>query len=158
MQEHFNFWLEELAQHKGKEFSDEWYRNVLAMHVHHFLRLKEEMENSVHLKPHTKGHSHVDTSNEVREVMRICRERRLHYFEKGRDLGFHSSDNWATGYIKLGYEGKLADFITASTREASNLDEHLTFPLNTAEASTYMCRPMQYQGGRLVFPQSSEVA
>ena len=25
MQEHFNFWLEELAQHKGKEFSDDWY-------------------------------------------------------------------------------------------------------------------------------------
>jgi len=25
MQEHFNLWLEELAQHKGKEFGDTWY-------------------------------------------------------------------------------------------------------------------------------------
>ncbi|KAI0081500.1 hypothetical protein K474DRAFT_1671959 [Panus rudis PR-1116 ss-1] len=33
MQEHFNKWLEEMAQHSGKEFDDVWYRDVLSMHV-----------------------------------------------------------------------------------------------------------------------------
>ena len=70
MQEHFNFWLEELAQHKGKEFGDEWYRNVLAMHVHRFLRLKEEIESSVLLARQKKTHTNVETSNEVSVVMR----------------------------------------------------------------------------------------
>ncbi|KAG6907428.1 hypothetical protein DXG01_008893 [Tephrocybe rancida] len=37
MQEHFNFWLEEMAQHKGKEFDEPFYRKVLFMNVHHFL-------------------------------------------------------------------------------------------------------------------------
>lgn len=65
MQEHFNFWLEELAQHKGKEFDDEWYREVLSMHVHHFLRLKEEMENVVEIAPHTKKHAEPHLHNEL---------------------------------------------------------------------------------------------
>ena len=57
MQEHFNLWLEQLAQYKGKQFDDVWYRFVLAMHVHHFLRLKEEMEKMSALVPRRKGHT-----------------------------------------------------------------------------------------------------
>ena len=49
MQEHHNFWLEELTQHKGKEFSDKWYCDVLSMRMHHFLQLKEEMEANVEI-------------------------------------------------------------------------------------------------------------
>src|SRR5882724_11105692 len=49
MQEHFNLWLEELAQHKGNEFGDTWYRDTLSMHVYNFLRLTDEMENHTEL-------------------------------------------------------------------------------------------------------------
>ena len=156
MQEHFNFWLEELAQHKGKEFGDEWYRHVLAMHVHHFLRLKEEMESSVLLAQQKKGHTHVDTDNEVAQVMRICRERKLHHFEGGRDLGFHSTDSFATGYTRLGFEGKLAEFVKNSSRVGHNLDEELSFPTNAADPATYLCTPMHYEDGLLVFPSQTE--
>ncbi|ETW78876.1 hypothetical protein HETIRDRAFT_428657 [Heterobasidion irregulare TC 32-1] len=65
MQEHFNFWLEELTQHKGKEFGDEWYRHMLAMHIYHFLRLKEEMKSSIPLVRQNKGHTHMDIHNKV---------------------------------------------------------------------------------------------
>lgn len=51
IQEHFNFWLEKLAQYKGKKFSNIWYRFVLAMHVHHSLQLKKEFEEIVDLAP-----------------------------------------------------------------------------------------------------------
>jgi hypothetical protein len=57
LQEHSNFWLKDMAQHKGKEFDDPFYRFVLSMNVHNFLRLKEEMEEVVALKHRTKKHT-----------------------------------------------------------------------------------------------------
>ncbi|KAH6899406.1 hypothetical protein BKA70DRAFT_1437548 [Coprinopsis sp. MPI-PUGE-AT-0042] len=50
LQEHFNFWLEDIVQHKGKDFDDPFYREVVAMNIQHFLKLKDEMEGSVLLK------------------------------------------------------------------------------------------------------------
>ena len=126
------------------------------MHVHRFLRLKEEMESSVHLARHKKAHTDVETGNELKAVMRLCREHHLHKVEAGRDLGFHSTDHFANGYIKLGYEGKLADFLTNSSRESHNLDEEVPYPTNAADPSTYMCVPMHYEDGRLVYPQPTE--
>ncbi|THH05908.1 hypothetical protein EW146_g9775 [Bondarzewia mesenterica] len=93
MQEHFNFWLEELAQHKGKEFDDDWYREVLSMHVHHFIRLTKEMEANVNLKEHRTNHVELHMDNELREVIRLCREHDLHVRRQGRDWGFHVSDD-----------------------------------------------------------------
>ena len=67
MQEYYNFWLEELAQYKSREFSNTWYRMVLAMHVYHFLHLKEEMETMVDLVPLSRTELR---SNSEREQMR----------------------------------------------------------------------------------------
>ncbi|KAI0037571.1 hypothetical protein FA95DRAFT_1461744, partial [Auriscalpium vulgare] len=111
MQEHFNNWLEEHAQHKGKDFDDPWYRNVLSMHVHQFLRLTEEMEAGVQLEKRRKTHTEPHKDNELREVMRICRQHDLHLRRNGRDFGFHAQNDLAVGYRKLGSEGKLEDYI-----------------------------------------------
>ena len=126
------------------------------MHVHHFLRLKEEMESAVLLASQRKGHSDVDTNNEVAEVIRICREHNLHCFVESRDLGFHSSDSLAAEYIKLGFRGKIQDFLASSTRELRNLDNEIAFPADAADASTYMCAPMCYKNGQLMFPQVAD--
>lgn len=120
MQEHYNLWLEELAQHKGKEFDDEWYREVLSMHVHHFLRLREEIENQVQIKPHTKKHSEPHLDNELREAMRIYREHDLHRHYSNRDFGFHAPDCRAKGAIILRND-KIPEFIARSTVVNSNL-------------------------------------
>ncbi|KAI0072322.1 hypothetical protein K474DRAFT_1574435, partial [Panus rudis PR-1116 ss-1] len=111
MQEHFNKWLEELAQHKGKDFDNEWYRDVLSMHVHHFLHLKEKFEGTVELAPRTKRHSEPHLRNEYRAALQVLRENDLHRHHEGRDLGFHAQDDLAEGYKVLERKGKLAEFI-----------------------------------------------
>lgn len=95
MQERFNLLLEEFAKHEGQEFSNPWYRLVLAMHVHRFLRLKDEMEKMVDLVPRRKAHSEPHLDNEFNEVLRIFREWGIHKFKAGRDLGHHAQDQFA---------------------------------------------------------------
>lgn len=70
MQEHFNFWLEDMAQHKGKEFEEPFYQWVLSMNVHHFLHMMDKMENVVFLKAQTKKHSAPHLNNELKEIMK----------------------------------------------------------------------------------------
>jgi hypothetical protein len=74
MQEHFNFWLEDMAQHKGKGFEEPFYRWVLSVNVHHFLHLKDEMENIVFLKARTKKHSAPHLNNELKAIMSHLRD------------------------------------------------------------------------------------
>ncbi|KAI0063286.1 hypothetical protein BV25DRAFT_1936598 [Artomyces pyxidatus] len=154
MQEHFNHWLEELAQHKGKEFDDEWYREVLSMHVHNFLRIKGEMENLVQIAPRTKTHTEPHLLNEYAVAMRICREHRLHIHIPGRDFGFHSDDAMSSGIAVLARTGKLDNYITDTIRDQMGLQEVLAMPDGAADASTYMHPPMHYVNGQLQIPEA----
>ncbi|KDQ08758.1 hypothetical protein BOTBODRAFT_77208, partial [Botryobasidium botryosum FD-172 SS1] len=110
MQEHFNFWLEELAQHKGHEFDEAYYREVIAPAVHHFLRLKEEREASVGLTRRTKSHGAPSLTNEYKRLLQIYKERNLHRFCAGREMGHVAKDNFAEGFKKLS-AGKLQKFV-----------------------------------------------
>lgn len=49
MQELFNFWLEDIAEHKGNEFEEPYYRETVSPNVDGFLELKDEMEDNVAL-------------------------------------------------------------------------------------------------------------
>ena len=101
MQEHFNYWLEDLAQHKGAEFDSKFYRDVLSMNVHHFLRLKEELEESVSLKTRSKAHEAADVTNELQAILEILRESEVNYFCPGRTHGFEAIDDFAKGIQSL---------------------------------------------------------
>ncbi|THH16899.1 hypothetical protein EUX98_g9229 [Antrodiella citrinella] len=159
MQEHFNFWLEELAQHKGKEFDEEWYRDVLSMHVYHFLRLKEEMEASVHLSPRRKTHTEPHLQNEYRETLRVFREFNLHCHHEGRDLGHHSLDDFSRGIANLGRTSKVADVIANSLRARDNVEKEITATPRAmaADPRTYMCTPMYYRNGRVLGPPDIDI-
>src|SRR5882724_11466304 len=87
MQEHFNFWLEDLAQYKCKDFDDKFYRDVLLMHVNDFLHLTQKMESDVGLTAQRKTHTAPHIDNELHEVMWICREHDLHHHHTSCDLG-----------------------------------------------------------------------
>jgi len=144
MQEHHNFWLEELAQHKGKDFDNKWYRDVLSMHVHQFLRLKDEMEATVKLTKRGKKHAEPHLDNELLTVLRACREHRLHYFRRGRDMGFHREDDYTNGVLLLGRHQRLDSHIKKVLHEQSNMDEVLVADDDAPDASVYMVRPMAY--------------
>jgi hypothetical protein len=114
MQEHFNFWLEDMAQHKGKEFDEPFYRWVLSMNVHHFLRLKDEMENAVFLKARTKKHSAPHLNNELKAVMICLRDAEVNRRRPGRREGFEAIDDFTNGLEILKKE-KIKNFITRTT-------------------------------------------
>ncbi|TFK20425.1 hypothetical protein FA15DRAFT_599731 [Coprinopsis marcescibilis] len=110
MQEHFNFWLEEMVQHKGKEFNDSFYRRVVSMNVHRFLLLKDEMEQAVLLKARTKNHSDPHLDNELNMLLKHLRREELNKFRAGRTEGFQAKDNFSDGLNTL-EAGKLKGFI-----------------------------------------------
>ncbi|THH07072.1 hypothetical protein EW146_g9429 [Bondarzewia mesenterica] len=150
MQEHFNFWLEELAQHKGKEFDDDWYREVLSMHVHHFIRLTKEMEANVNLKERRTNHVEPHMDNELREVIRLCREHDLHVRRQGRDWGFHVSDDQTLGYNLLAREGKMDEWIANATRDRDNRDAKINVAKAwEADAETYLHLPLACVDGQI---------
>ncbi|KAA1479037.1 hypothetical protein DENSPDRAFT_788720 [Dentipellis sp. KUC8613] len=152
MQEHFNFWLEEMAQHKGKEFDDPWYRDVLSMHVYHFLRLKEELAAVVQVAARSKSHTSPHLDNEFLAALRAMREHDVHRYHEGRDFGRHVEDDFARGIILLGKENKLDDYISGSVYEQNNLTDKIILDKDAADASTYMRLPLVYVDGRLLIP------
>lgn len=128
LQEHNNKFMEELAQLKGKEFDDPWFRDVISRHVHHFLYIIEEMEANVSLKSRTRKHKEPHLDNELREVMRICRDHDLHRHRASRDFGFHAEDDFGTGYKVLDHDGKLQVYARKGTKEVENREVELGFP------------------------------
>ncbi|TCD67611.1 hypothetical protein EIP91_012176, partial [Steccherinum ochraceum] len=110
LQEFFNFWLEDLAQHKGQEFDRVWYRFVLSVNVHQFLRLKEEMEELVSLKARKGAHIEPHLRNELRELMKVLREQEVNLRRPGRNEGFVAVDDLKIGYEKL-RDKKIKEFI-----------------------------------------------
>src|SRR5882762_8216803 len=152
MQEHHNFWLKELAQHKGKEFSDNWYRDVLSMHVHHFLRLKEEMENNMDITLKKKTHTSPHLDNEVLATIRACHEHDLHKYHRGCALGHSAVDDFAAGILLLGREGKLEQYIEKVMQHRRLLQDVWGEEGDAADASTYMCQPVVYEDGQLKLP------
>ena len=155
MQEHYNFWLEELAQHKGKDFDDVWYRFVLSMHIHHFLCLKEEFEEMMDLAPRRKNHTEPHLNNELREALRIFRDKDIHCCHKGRDMGYHSKDHLTEGY-KILDNGRVQDFIEESLHAHNSIYGETVEESGTRDP-TYMCRPVYYEDGRLRLPTDEEL-
>lgn len=128
MQERFNFWLEELAKHKGKEFDDKWYRNVISMHVQHFLNLKGIMESEMGLTPRQTGHTDPPTDNEIAEVLRVCRQNHLHSRRNGRCFGTKAEDHHTMGYTTLGLGGRLDRHVERSLRQWDSENKQLPAP------------------------------
>ncbi|KAF8955673.1 hypothetical protein BDZ97DRAFT_1673396 [Flammula alnicola] len=114
MQEHHNLWLETLAQHKGHEFDETFYREVISPNVNDFLTLKDEMENNVALKSRTKKHGKPGVENELHAIMRRLREEEVNCFRKGRNDATLAADDFTKGLETL-KASKLRDFITKST-------------------------------------------
>ncbi|EGO05001.1 hypothetical protein SERLA73DRAFT_149293 [Serpula lacrymans var. lacrymans S7.3] len=115
LQEHSNFWLEEIVQHKRKEFDDPYYCWVISMHVLFFLHLKEEMEGMVLLQPWTKSHGTRGDKNELQVIMKKLWKEEVHRRRPGQDLGFLAQDDFDVG-LDLMQNGKLQNLITRTTQ------------------------------------------
>jgi hypothetical protein len=114
MQEHCNFWLEHMAQHKGKEFDDAFYRDVVSANVLWFLRVKDEMEDAVSLQRRSKKHTEVKLQNELRATMDLLRKNKVNKRVPGRTWGHQAEDDFSKGLAAL-KSGKLDEFIARTT-------------------------------------------
>ena len=104
------------------------------------------MEAMVKLTKRGKTHAKPHLDNELLTVLRACREHQLHYFRRGRDLGFHREDDFTNGILLLGREQRLDNHIWKVLQERHNMDEVLLADDDAPDASIYMVRPMVYDG------------
>jgi hypothetical protein len=122
MQEHYNRWLEDMVQKKGGQFDDKFYRSTLAPNVHHFLRIKEEIESAFDLKARSKAHTSPHLRDEFQQLLRMHKEDELHLFCSKRSMGHAAVNRFDRGYKRL-EEGRLDDFLKKSTAYADILDD-----------------------------------
>jgi hypothetical protein len=131
MQEHFNFWLEKMAQHKGKEFDEPFYREIVSASVLSFLRLKDEMEDEMGLQSRSKKHTDPKLRDELRAAMDLLRREQVHKRRPGRTYGWKAEDYFTIGFKAL-RKNKLKDFIAHSTMYMDQLGT--TFGQNAPSA------------------------
>lgn len=140
MQEHFNFWLEDMGQHKGTEFEEPFYREVLSPNVDDFLGLKDEMEDNVALQRRSKQHGSTGVDNELRAVMDFFREHQVNHWRPGRNEAEVHQDDFAIG-VQVLTSGKVSAFVEKSciTSTVTNMHgentsaETVSFPLPDIE-------------------------
>ncbi|KAJ6622557.1 hypothetical protein B0H10DRAFT_2214204 [Mycena sp. CBHHK59/15] len=113
-QEGFNKWLEEMVEHKGGDFDDNFYRHTLSPNVLHFLRIKEQIQEAFELKHRSKTHSAPHLRNEFQQLLRMHREDELHLFRPGRTMGHAAVNYFERGYQHL-EDGRMDHFIEQST-------------------------------------------
>jgi hypothetical protein len=127
LQEHFNFWLEEMAQHKGKEFNEPFCHFILSINIHHFLHLKDEMEEVVSLRAHSKKHTAPHLDNELKELINHLWSAEMNAWRPGRNEGFRAVDDFAKG-LEVLKKDKIKNFIVRTTTYLDILGLHKTSP------------------------------
>ncbi|KAJ6616866.1 hypothetical protein B0H10DRAFT_1948735 [Mycena sp. CBHHK59/15] len=114
LQEHYNRWLEDMVKKHGGEFDDKFYRQTISPNVHHFLRIKEEIETAFSLKRRGKTHTSPHLRDELRLLLDLFKEEEVHLFRSGRSLGHAAVNQFARGCQRLD-EGKLGEWMLKST-------------------------------------------
>jgi hypothetical protein len=84
------------------------------VNVHHFLRLKDEMENVVFLKAQTKKHSAPHLNNELKEIMKHLQDVEVNCRRPGCCEGFEAIDDFTKG-LEILKKDKIKNFIMRTT-------------------------------------------
>ncbi|KAF9231417.1 hypothetical protein BU15DRAFT_68356 [Melanogaster broomeanus] len=106
LQEHSNFWLEEMVQHKGQEFDEPFYRQ-------------------------SKKHTSPSVSNELRMLMEKLHKLEVNWCQPGRDTGFHVDDDFERGLGILAE--RIPEFIrhTTAHKNITGLQGNMVMDRNT---------------------------
>ncbi|KAF8054715.1 hypothetical protein FPV67DRAFT_1657784 [Lyophyllum atratum] len=113
MQEHYNRWLEDMAEKMGGEFDDKFYRHTLSPNVQHFLRIKEEIESAFELNSRSKTNGSAHLRDEFQSLLRMYREDELHRFRSARSMGHAAVNTFNLGYERL-EGGRIKSFLKQS--------------------------------------------
>ncbi|KAG6906503.1 hypothetical protein DXG01_013606 [Tephrocybe rancida] len=113
MQEHYNGWLEEMAEMMVGDFDDKFYQQMLSPNVQHFLRIKEELESAFGLEARSKAHGSAHLCDEFQSLLRMHKEDQLHLFPAGCSIRHAAVNTFGQGYARL-EEGWLDSFLKQS--------------------------------------------
>lgn len=115
--EHINLVLEELIQRKNAEWDGNHIRNVIAPNAALFLSVKNTLREGVGLAKRRSRHTSPDSKPEVRTLLRLYADRKVHYFRAGRYYGDPKAnvDTFTLGVQAL-KDGKLQKWKSESTR------------------------------------------
>ena len=117
-QEHFNRLLQMIVERKGAEYGAPFIRNTIARNLHHLAQLKQEWNGSIGLAKRSGTHTEPHTQPEVRTLLDLYQETKLHHFCIGRGKEANDIDEFGRGMTSL-QEGKLQKWIQASVRQRS---------------------------------------
>lgn len=117
MQEHYNRWLEDMIRKKGGDFDNKFYRTTLAPNIHHFLRIKEEIESSFDLTARGKTHGSPHTRHKYQQLLWLYKENQLHFFCSRRSMGHAAVNTFARGFNRL-HSSWMATFVKQTTEYA----------------------------------------
>ena len=117
-QEHFNRLLQMIVERKGAEYGAPFIRHTIARNLHHLAWLKQEWNGSIGLARRSGSHTDPHTRPEVRTLLDLYRETRLHYFCLGRGQEADNIDEFGRGMASL-RGGKLQKWILTSVRQRS---------------------------------------
>ena len=84
------------------------------MNVHHFLQLKDEMENVVCLKAQTKKHSVPHLNNRLKAVMTCLQDAEVSHQRPGHHKGFEAINHF-TNSLEILKKEKIKNFIMWTT-------------------------------------------
>lgn len=101
LQEHYNCWLEEIVKKSGRNFDDKFLRQVISPNVEFFLRLKEELENSLELYKRSKSHTSRHLRSEYKQLLTLWGEESLDFFRTERSMGHAAIPLFNSGSKKL---------------------------------------------------------
>lgn len=113
LREHHNLHTEELVQHKGLEYGDEFVRSAISPNIHDLKQLRDEMEKRLGLKLQSKAHTSAPRGDAIKTLLKIYAEKELHAHRAGRTYGRLTDDEERLGYDKLD-SGRLKKYITAA--------------------------------------------
>lgn len=101
LQEHYNRWLEEIVKKSGRNFDDQFLRKVISPNVEFFLRLKEELEDSLELYRRSKSHKSRHLCGEYKQLLNLWGEEHLSLFRTKRSMGHAAMPLFDSGSEKL---------------------------------------------------------
>ncbi|KAJ7934725.1 hypothetical protein B0H13DRAFT_1700476 [Mycena leptocephala] len=120
-QEWYNRWLEDMVSRRGGDFDDKFYRQTISPNVHHFLKIKEDIESAFDLKRRSKSHTSPHLRDETKVLLQLYKEEELHLFRPGRSMGHAAVNRFDRGLQRLD-AGKLDEF-KARSKEYSDMVE-----------------------------------
>lgn len=122
MIEHHVFKLEDMVSRAGGEFGSPFYRDLIGPNIDNMTRVNTTLMTAFDLQNSKHKHTKAKMAPEHKILSTFFKETQLHLFRSTRTYDHIALDILSGGYTKVGTGGKLATFITETSKKAKFLE------------------------------------